>query len=73
MAEVVQEAQYTEVPEQQEPAVKCAVTVGMTETGDIFFDVKGSEQTLVLMEGLLKYAERHMDRVWADRLAKTEE
>lgn len=69
----VVEAEFTEVEEKQ-PEVKCAVTVGMTTDGDIFFDVKGEDQNLLLMEGLLKYAERHMDRVWAGRLdaAKSE-
>jgi uncharacterized iron-regulated protein len=66
--EPVVEAEFTEVNETEPKAVKCALTVGMTEEGNIFFDVNGSDQNLLLMEGLLKYAQRHMDRVWEGRL-----
>ena len=65
--EQVVEAEFTEV-EPKKAETKCAIVVGMTVDGDIFFDVQGSDQNLLLMEGLLKYAERHMDRVWVERL-----
>lgn len=67
----VQDAEFTEVEEKD--AVKCAITVGMSEKGDLFFNVDGSDQNLLLMEGLLKYAERHMERVWTERLAVSNE
>lgn len=66
----VVEAEFTEV-EEAKPEIKCAVTVGMTQAGDIFFNVEGADQNLLLMEGLLKYAERHMNRVWEGRLEAT--
>ena len=71
MTKVV-EGEFTEVVQAEEvqaaPAIKCAVTVGMTEAGDIFFNAEGSDQSLINMEGLLKYADRHMERVWNERL-----
>lgn len=67
----VQDVEFTEVEEKA--AVKCAVSVGMSEAGDIFFNVEGSDQNLLLMEGLLKYAERHMERVWKERLGAPNE
>lgn len=74
MTKVV-EGQFTEVEEVQAeevqakaPAIKCAVTVGMTEAGDIFFNVEGFDQSLINMSGLLKYADRHMEHVWSERL-----
>lgn len=65
----VVEAEFTDV----KPAVRCAITVGMTEAGDIFFNVEGSDQSLINMEGLLKYADRHMERIWAQRLDAVEQ
>jgi hypothetical protein len=67
----VVDAEFTEVveaPVQEAQVIKCAISVGMTEKGDIFFNVEGADQNLLLMEGLLKYAERHMSRVWEGRL-----
>lgn len=62
------DAEFTEV----EQEVKCFVTVGMDAEGKIFFDTGGFDQNLINIEGLLKYAERHMDRVWKDRLEQAE-
>jgi hypothetical protein len=62
------EAEFTEVEEGKPQGVKCSVTVGMTEAGDIFFNVDGSDQSLINIEGLLAYADRHMDKIWEGRL-----
>jgi hypothetical protein len=71
--EPVVDGEFTEVeegkPQNVKPEIKCAITVGMTEAGDLFFNVDGKDQSLVNMDGLVKYAERHMDNVWAARLA----
>lgn len=64
---VVEEVQQ----EQAAPEIRCAVTVGITTGGDVFFDIDGQDQNLVTVDGLLKYAQRHMDNVWSD--VKTKE
>lgn len=67
----VVEAEFTEVEkEEKEPAVKCQVVVGMTEDGDIYFHVDGTDQSLINIEGLLGYAKRHMDKIWDARLTQ---
>jgi hypothetical protein len=64
--EEVVEAEFTEV--QEERQVKCEVSVGVTETGDVYFNVSGSDQSLINIEGLLAYANRHLDKIWEGRL-----
>lgn len=59
------EVESTEVEEVEETvAVRTMIQVGMTENGDVFFRPDGSDQSLIALEGLLKYAERHMDKLW---------
>ena len=68
----VVDAEFTEVEEAQEEkreAIECLVSVGITEEGNMFFNISGSKQSLVTVDGLLKYAERHMESVWKDRLS----
>ena len=68
--EDVVEAEFTEVEEAQEEkreAIECLVSVGITEEGNMFFNISRSKQSLVTVDGLLKYAERHMENVWKDR------
>ena len=56
-----------EVEVQEESGIRCAITIVQTEVGDISFNTDGSDQSLITIEGLLKYANRHMDNVWKDR------
>lgn len=66
----VQEAEFTEVEEKVEVEIpRCLVTVGMKEDGSVFFTLDGSEQSLINIEGLLKYAEKHMEVMWKERLS----
>jgi hypothetical protein len=62
--EQVVEAEFTEVEE----APRCVVSVGMKADGSVFFTLDGTEQSLINIEGLLKYAEKHMELVWKERL-----
>lgn len=64
----VQEAEFTEVEEVDTP--RCVVTVGMRKNGSVFLTLDGSEQSLINIEGLLKYAEKHMDILWEKSLPK---
>lgn len=50
------------------PEVMCGFAVTMTEDGDIAFRPFGTNPNLVTLDGLLKYAERYLDREWAPRL-----
>lgn len=59
--EVAQEAQ-------EDKAILCGLSVMMSEAGDISVHVHGSNQNLVLMDGLLKYAERYLDNTWKERI-----
>lgn len=65
--EQVVEAEFTEMPEDVE-VPRCVVTVGMKQDGSVFFTLDGSEQSLINIEGLLKYADKHMELVWKERL-----
>jgi hypothetical protein len=65
--------QEAEVVETGEPKISCGFSVLMTEEGDIFFNPYGSNPNLVTMDGLLKYAERYLEKQWKPRLSQTEE
>jgi hypothetical protein len=76
--EEVVEAEFTEVeaqeaPVQEEKAILCGFSVIMTEDGDISFHPHGSNPNLVTLDGLLKYAERYLEKEWAPRLAPAAE
>jgi hypothetical protein len=68
--EEVVDGEFSEVEESETP--RCVVTVGMKDDGSVFFTLDGTEQSLINIEGLLKYAEKHMELVWKDRLGATE-
>jgi hypothetical protein len=72
--EEVVEAEFTEVTEapveEQGKPIACGFSVIMTEDGDISFHPHGSNPNLVTMDGLLKYAERYLEREWAPRLVQ---
>lgn len=74
--EVVVEAEFSEVEapevettEQDGQPIKTGVLVAITEAGDLHFQLLGSDQNLLTVEGLLKYADKHMAKVWEARLA----
>jgi ABC-type uncharacterized transport system ATPase component len=68
--EEVVDGEFTEVEEtvaQPDEAIKCGIKVLITEGGNIYFDVEGSEQNLLIIDGLLKHAERQVERLWEAR------
>lgn len=65
--EAVQEAEFTEVEVEESP-VKCEITIGTNAEGNLYFKIGGEDQSLITIEGLLRYGVRHIDKVWADRL-----
>lgn len=66
----VTEAEFTEVKE--EVAINTEVRVGMKENGEVYFALSGTAQNLIAADGLLDYAKRELDRVWANRMAVKE-
>jgi uncharacterized protein YjfI (DUF2170 family) len=74
--EQVVEAEFTEVEEgkpQEGKEIHCGISVIMTEDGDVSVHVHGTNQNLIIIEGLLKYAERYVDNTWAARMNVQEE
>lgn len=67
--ETIEMEQVEQTPVTQDD-IKCAVTIGITQSGDIFFQPSGTDQNLLALDGLLKYAERHMANVWKARMQK---
>lgn len=63
----VQEAEIVE----EEVGIQCELTVGINENGDIYLKVGGTVQSLVTMDGLLKYAERHIEALWKDKVKES--
>lgn len=56
-AEIVQEG-TVEIPQ-------CEIILGVGEAGNVYYKIHGSNQSLVLIEGLLKYAQIENERLWA--------
>lgn len=44
--------------------VKCEVVVGVLEDGSIYFDINGNQPSMLMVDGLLKYAERRSKIIW---------
>lgn len=67
----ITEAEFTEVVEAPEEVVNEVVTevrIGMKADGEIYFTLSGNDQNLIVVDGLLDYGKREMDRVWANRM-----
>lgn len=60
--EEIQDAEFTEAP-QEDPKVVTMIHLGYREDGSLIFSVEG-EANLLAIEGLLKYADREMKKVW---------
>lgn len=54
---------------QEQPKVKCALHIAMMEDGSLAINIDGSEQNLVIAEGLLVYAQRHLEKTWNERVS----
>ena len=61
------EEETSNAPERQ---VKCEIIVGVEESGALYFDVKGSDANLLIIDGLIKFAARRMKQVWEIRDSK---
>lgn len=68
--EMIEDADFTEVPQEEvpeeEPGIVTLIHLGYKEDGSLLFSVEG-EANLLAIEGLLKYADREMKRVWEQR------
>lgn len=63
--EEIQDAEFTEAP-QEDPEVVTMIHLGYREDGSLIFSVEG-EANLLAIEGLLKYADREMKKVWEQK------
>ena len=63
--EEIEDAEFTEVP-QEDPKVVTMIHLGYREDGSLIFSVEG-EANLLAIEGLLKYADREMKKVWEQK------
>lgn len=54
---VTQEGAEAQVP-------RCEITLGVGAAGNIYMRIGGEEQSLVTIEGLLKYGHVETDRLW---------
>lgn len=57
-----------EVKKEEEKPIRCAFIAGMYEDGGVFFNILGSEQNLVILDGLVSYAKMNIDEVLKQRL-----
>lgn len=63
--EEIEDAEFTEAP-QEDPKVVTMIHLGYREDGSLIFNVEG-EANLLAIEGLLKYADREMKKVWEQK------
>ncbi len=49
---------------------RCEIVIGVTKDGQIYFNVGGTEADLLTIDGLVKYAEKRMEYIWAAREAQ---
>lgn len=69
----VEETTVEEAVEKQlEELPRCEIRVGMRQDGQLYFTISGLEQNLIIVDGLLDYAKREMDKVWSVKLTTQE-
>lgn len=75
----VEEVPVVEVVEQEQPVqeeqklpILCGLAVVLLENGDLSVQFMGSNQNLVTLDGLLKYAERYLDKQWKPRIEEAQ-
>jgi hypothetical protein len=59
----VVEGDFKEV--EVERVVRTEFTVGIDDAGSVYYRIGGHDQSLIILEGLIKYAKIEMDRLWA--------
>lgn len=63
--DLIEDAEFTEVKEEkEEPKIITMINLGYREDGSVIFTVNG-EGNLLAIEGLIKYAEREVGKLWA--------
>jgi hypothetical protein len=55
----------------EQQTIKCAILVGMREDGSVFLETHGTEQNLIILDGLLDYGKDYVDEEWKSRKAAT--
>jgi hypothetical protein len=61
----VVEAEFVPVPEGEAPELRAEFAAGIDATGSVYWRISGPDQSLIVLEGLLKYARNELDRLWA--------
>ena len=70
--EVEETANEEVIVKQLEELPRCEIRVGMKQDGQLYFTISGLEQNLIIVDGLLDYAKREMDKVWSVKLTTQE-
>ena len=70
--EVEETANEEVIVKQLEELPRCEIRVGMRQDGQLYFTISGLEQNLIIVDGLLDYAKREMDKVWSVKLTTQE-
>jgi hypothetical protein len=52
--------------------IKCALVVGMREDGSVFVETHGTEQNLIILDGLVDYGKRYVEEQWAIKKIEAE-
>lgn len=61
----VVEADYTVVEEEVvAPEVRCEITGGIDAEGNAYYRITGTDQSLILLDGLIDYQQRIIDALW---------
>ena len=53
--------------DEQVSEIRCQLTIGVTEQGELYFNASGNSPDLLTIDGLLAYAKRRMKAVWEQR------
>lgn len=69
---VIVDAETVAVAKDQTPELpRCEFAIGMDKDGNIYYRILGSDQNLILIDGLLKYAEKVSSALWTQSLSRT--
>jgi len=71
--EDVVDGEFTEVKAQEERPVETGLTVTMYADGALDFHVFGADTNLAKLDGLARYLERNMDRLWEEARKKQQQ
>lgn len=60
------EGEFTAVEEKKE--VRCEITAGIDVEGNAYYRINGVDQSLIVLDGLVDYAQRIIDALWRQTL-----